>query len=513
MDLTNNLSSKKFFVFNLVLLGAIFGFVLAFLTFACSSGPGDAQSKLTAKAQETNVVVPANALETAESVQSAVRAVADKVVPSVVQLKTVSVRKQQIPNFNGIPWEFFFGPNNPRGGGEGGNEQEYRAQGLGSGIIVRKDANTYFVLTNNHVVSDEQGKAVDEIVIETDTGKEFPAKLLGRDDRRDLAMVSFQSSENLPLAVLGDSNEVDVGDWAIAVGNPLGFASSVTMGIISAVGRTGGPGNNINDFIQTDASINQGNSGGALVNIRGEVIGINMWIASSSGGGSVGLGFAIPINNAKRTIEEFISKGEISDGWLGVSLMDISKDSQVIKALNLDGIHGVLASDVFIDSPAEKAGILPGDFIIKVDNKEMLNINRLQQTVGDLKPGETHVFTVIRDGKTQEFKVKIDIRNNDIAAQNKKLWPGFYVHTIDDDLRTIFKLDKNASGLVVVRVIEQSPAAIINLQRGDIITEINDTPVKDIASFYRVLREKAVNEFWADIEREGSKLETMKYKK
>ncbi|MDR3302728.1 MAG: Do family serine endopeptidase [Spirochaetaceae bacterium] len=518
MDLAKNLSSKKFFIFNLVLFGAIFGFALAFLTFSCtgsSSASGGSPTKLTAQAQNADIVVPADSLAVAESVQGAFRAVADKVVPSVVQLKTVSVRRQQIPNFNGIPWEFFFGPNSPRGGDGGNGErgQEYRAQGLGSGIIVRQDGNTYFVLTNNHVVTDEQGKAVDEIAIETNTGKEFPAKLVGRDERRDLAMVSFSSSEKFPLAVLGDSDAARVGDWAIAVGNPLGFSSSVTMGIISAVGRTGGPGNNINDFIQTDASINQGNSGGALVNIRGEVIGVNMWIASSSGGGSVGLGFSIPINNAKRTIGDFISKGEINDGWLGVSLMDISRDNQVMKDLQLDGLHGALASDVFIDSPADKAGIMPGDFITKVDGKEMQNLNRLMQTVGDLKPGETHTFTAVRDGATQDFKVKIEVRSNEVASQNKKLWPGVYVHSIDDELRTQMKLDKNISGLMVVRVIEQSPAAVINLQRGDIISAINDTPVKDVASFYKALREKAQKEFWADVERGDSKLQTMRYKR
>jgi Do/DeqQ family serine protease len=515
MDLTKKLSSKKIFVFNLVLLGTIFGFVLAFLTFSCSA-KGDGAQKLTAKAEETRVAVPASSLATAESLQNAFRAVADKVVPSVVQLKTVSVRRQQVPNFNGIPWEFFFGPNGPRGGSGGderGSEQEYRAQGLGSGIIVRQEGNTYYVLTNNHVVTDEQGKPVDEISIETDAKGDYPAKLVGRDERRDLAMVSFTSTEKQPLAVLGDSNEVDVGDWAIAVGNPLGFASSVTMGIVSAVGRTGGPGNNINDFIQTDASINQGNSGGALVNIRGEVIGVNMWIASSSGGGSVGLGFAIPINNAKRTIDEFISKGEISDGWLGVSLMDIAGDNSMLDALGLKGKHGALASDVFIDSPADKAGIKPGDFIIRVDGKDMANINRLMQTVGDLRTGETHSFIAIRDGVEQEFKVKIETRSNDVAAANKKIWPGVYVHPVDDSIRNSLKLGKDVSGLVVVRVIEQSPAAIINLQRGDIVTAVNGTPVKDIASFYKVLREKTAHEFWLDVQRGDSKLETMKYKK
>ena len=285
------------------------------------------------------------------------------------------------------------------------------------------------------------------------------------------------------------------------------------MGIVSAVGRTGGPGDNINDYIQTDASINQGNSGGALVNIRGEIIGINMWIASSSGGGSVGLGFAIPINNAKRTIEEFINKGAVSDGWLGVSLTDIERDSEVIKDLKLEGKRGALASDVFIGSPAAKGGVQPGDFITHVNGREMANITRLQQAVSELKPGETYTFTVIRDGAPRELRVKIDARNNEVAGENNKLWPGVYAHPVTEDLRSALKLAKDASGLVVVRVVEKSPAAIINLQRGDMITAVNDIPVRDLSSFYRALRENASKEFWVSIVRGDAKLDTMKYKR
>jgi Do/DeqQ family serine protease len=507
MDIIKKLSSKKFFIFNLVLIGAFFGFALAFLSFSCTG----AASKNAAHAQQQPVIIPESSLATAESIQTAFRAVAEKVIPQVVQLKTVSVRKQTLPNFNGVPWEFFFGPNTPRDG-EGGDGREFRSQGLGSGIIVRKNGDTYYALTNNHVVSDGQS-VVDEIVVETEGGKEFPAKLVGRDGRRDLAMVSFQTTEKLALATLGDSEKVSVGDWAIAVGNPLGFSSSVTMGIVSAVGRTGGPGDNINDYIQTDASINQGNSGGALVNIRGEIIGINMWIASSSGGGSVGLGFAIPINNAKRTIEEFINKGSVSDGWLGVSLTDIEKDSEVIKDLKLEGKRGALASDVFIGSPAAKGGVQPGDFITHVNGREMANITRLQQAVSELKPGETYAFTVIRDGSPRELRVKIDARNNEVAGENNKLWPGVYAHPVTDDLRNALKLPKDASGLVVVRVVPKSPAAIINLQRGDLITAVNDIPVRDLASFYRAMRENAAKEFWVSVVRGDAKLDTMKYKR
>ncbi|MDR3343658.1 MAG: Do family serine endopeptidase [Treponema sp.] len=502
MNLIQKLSSKNLFVFNLVLIGVIFGFSLAFLSFSCSTP----QAK-KAQAEENPVTIPRDALAMAEGLQTAFRSIADKVLPSVVELKTVSIRRQQVPNFNGIPWEFFFGPRDgaPNGNGQG-QEREYRSQGLGSGIIVRRDNDTYYVLTNNHVVGD-----ANEISVAVNNGTEYPAELVGKDERKDLAMVSFKTTDVHPLAVLGDSDAVKVGDWAIAVGNPLGFMSSVTMGIVSAVGRTGGPGNNINDFIQTDTSINQGNSGGALVNIRGEVIGINTWIASSSGGGSVGLGFAIPINNTKRSVEEFISSGEISYGWLGVSLIDLDRD--ITRALGIEGKRGALASQVFLDSPADKGGIRPGDFITQVNGKEVRDMNHLTRMVGDLKPGDNAAFVVLRDSASKNLDVRIEVRSNTVAAENKKLWPGVYVVPLTDAIRSTLQLDKNAQGLYVAQVIAETPAAIIGLQRGDRITDINGTPVKDLAAFYKLLRERTNSELWFTVMRGDSSLETLRFKR
>ncbi|MDR2101983.1 MAG: Do family serine endopeptidase [Treponema sp.] len=500
MNLAQKLSSKNFLIFNLVLIGVIFGFSLAFLSFSCSTP----QSQKTAQAQENAVVIPQNALTVAEDLQNAFRAVADKVLPSVVELKTVSIRRQQVPNFNGIPWEFFFGPQNGTPGEEG-QEREYRSQGLGSGIIVRQDRDAYYVLTNNHVVVD-----VNEILVVTNDGKEYTAELVGKDERKDLAMVSFKSNDHFPLAVLGDSDSLKVGDWAIAVGSPLGLMSTVTMGIISAVGRTGGPAGNINDFIQTDASINQGNSGGALVNIRGEVIGINTWIASS-GGGSVGLGFAIPINNAKRSVEELISSGEISYGWLGVSLVDPDRDT--LQALGLEGKRGALANQVFLGSPADKGGIRPGDFITHIDGKEVRGMNALTLAVGDTRPGDRAAFTVIRDGAVQEIQVRIEARSDTVAADNKKLWPGVYTVPLTESIRSSLRLDKNAQGLYVAQVVAETPAAIIGLQRGDRIIGINGETVRDLASFFRLLREKADKELWFNFIRGDTTLETLKFKR
>jgi len=495
------LSSKNLFIFNLVLIGAIFGFSLAFLSFSCST-PGGPR----VRAQENPVIIPEDALAVAESLQTALNAVSEKMLPSVIELKTVSVRRQRVPNFNGIPWEFFFGP---RDRGQDGQEREYRSQGLGSGIIVRFKDGVYYALTNHHVIDDAT-----EINVATKDGREYPAELVGKDERKDLAMISFKTNDYYPLAALGDSDKVNVGDWAIAIGNPLGeqFSFSVTMGIISAVGRIGGPGGNINDFIQTDAPINQGNSGGPLVNIRGEVIGINTWIASNiSGGGNVGLGFAIPINNVKRSIDEFIETGTTSYGWLGVSLMEPSRETMA--SLGIENRRGALAAHVFLDSPADKGGIRPGDFITHVNGREARGVQPLQMIVGDLKPGDNATFTVIRDRQSREIRVRIEERTDQVASDNRKLWPGVTVVPLTDQIRRSMELDDNARGLFVAQVVSGSPADIVGLRQGDRISAINGETVSDIAAFYRVLREKTNTELWFGIIRSDATLETLKYKR
>jgi Do/DeqQ family serine protease len=500
MNLMQKLSSKNLLVFNLVLIGAIFGFSLAFLSFSCST-PGS-----RVRAQESKVVIPEDALAVAEALQTTFHAVSEKMLPSVVELKTVSVRKQQTPNFNGIPWEFFFGPRDRE---QNDREREYRSQGLGSGIIVRQKDGVYYALTNNHVVDE-----ANEITVAVKEGKEYTAQLVGKDERKDLAMVSFKTNDYYPLAALGDSDSVTVGDWAIAIGNPLGeqFSFSVTMGIVSAVGRTGGPGGNINDFIQTDAPINQGNSGGPLINIRGEVIGINTWIASNqTGGGNVGLGFAIPINNVKRSIDEFIETGTTKYGWLGVSLMEAGKET--ITGLGLENKRGALASQVFLGSPADKGGIKPGDFITHVNGKEARGVQQLQMMVGDLRPGDNATFTVIRDKQAKDIKVRIETRTEQVASDNKKLWPGVTVVPLNDQIRQSMELDKDAKGLFVAQVISGTPADIIGIKQGDRITAVNGVTVNDIAAFYKVLRENTNTELWFGMLRNDSSVESLKFKR
>jgi S1-C subfamily serine protease len=294
------------------------------------------------------------------------------------------------------------------------------------------------------------------------------------------------------------------------MGTPMGYASSVTQGIVSATGRTGSSIGNISDFIQTDAAINQGNSGGPLVNIYGEIIGINTWIASSSGG-SQGLGFSIPINNIKKAIDDFIQDGKVTYGWMGVSLVEITEEYK--KALGVEGQKGAFASQVFIDSPAAKGGLKPGDYVIELNGKQVKDVDQLVREVGDLTVGESAVFTVIRDGKELTLTCVIESRNDSVVSDSSKQWPGFVALPLTDDLKKELKItDNKVEGVVVSNLQSKSPASALGLQSGDVILTVNDVEVKTIEDFYSVLADEATKEVWYDIYRNGMKMSTLKYK-
>ena len=439
-----------------------------------------------------------------EKMQQANRELTSSVLPSVVTIDVVEMRKIKDPfGFGNSPFHFFFG--NPDGDDEEGGTREYKAQGMGSGFIVRKTGNTYYALTNQHVI----GNATD-ISVMLYGGKEIKAKLIGSDTRKDIALVSFESTEDIPLAKLGDSDEVQVGDLAFAIGSPMGYVSSVTQGMISAVGRHGGPNKgNVNDFIQTDAAINQGNSGGPLVNIYGEVIGINTWIASSSGG-SQGLGFSIPINNVKKAIDDFINNGALQYGWLGVQLVQVDKD--FLASLKIENGEGALAAQVFLGSPADKAGIMPGDFIIELNGKHIKSVDNLVRDVGDLLAGETAVFKVIRDTKTITIEAKIEARDEKIVENSSKLWPGFTPVPITDEVIEKLKLEKGQKGVVIASILPKSPGIIMGLKQSDVIVGVCDRKISNIAEFYKELS-VASKEVWFDIIREGQNLSTVRFKK
>jgi serine protease Do len=399
------------------------------------------------------------------------------------------------------PFEFFFGPQ-----GNNGNqpqEREFRRSGLGSGVIVKRDGKKVYVLTNEHVVGDAE-----EIKISLADDRGFDAKLVGKDDKRDLALVVFETSDTIPVAVLGDSDDLYVGDWVLAIGNPLGFESSVTAGIVSAIGRASMPGAamaSFTDYIQTDAAINQGNSGGALVNMNGEVVGINTWIASPSGG-NIGLGFAIPINNAKRVIDDFITSGKVEYGWLGITVGDASP--QVAEDLGIDDYSGGFVYGVFEKSPADKAGLLPGDFITNIDGINISDSNHVLRIVGNLAPGENVNFRIVRGGVIKNLTVTIKARDDEkvIAQRADRIWPGLSVAAITEDIRDQLELPARVGKVIIGMVDEGSKADIAGLQSGDIIQVINDEKIDNVSDFYNAINDTSKRKLVFEIYRQGTEI-------
>ena len=468
---------------------------------SCNFNRGSANvafAQSNTQATERSSVLPSDSLSVVQALQSNFRSISSNVLPAVVEVDVKTKTKSQSYNpFKDLP--FFFGMPDEE------NEREYESSALGSGVIVRKTNDTVYVLTNNHVTENATS-----IKIKLNDEREFTGTLIGSDERIDIALISFKTNEEITVAKLGDSDEVQQGDIVLALGSPLGYFASVTQGIVSATGRDGGGIGSISDFIQTDAAINQGNSGGPLVNIYGEVVGINTWIASSSGG-SQGLGFSIPINNIKTAIDQFISDGKVSYGWLGVSLLDVDQDYKDELGIG-KSTNGALVAEVFIGSPAMKAGMQAGDFIIKVNGKAMKDSSQLVREVGSIQAGKEATVTVKRGGSTVDIKVNMDERNNEIASDNRKLWPGFIATPLTDEIRKSLKLESKVKGVVVSNLQAKTPAAVLRLDDGDIITAVNGTKVTSVQEFYEALNTVGKDEIWFDIYSEGHTISTGRYK-
>lgn len=466
---------KKLFVVNLILSGLIIGFVLSVTLFSCSTQV-EPSSRVSAQDRGSS-----GGQATLREMQNTFREISAIALPSVVRIDVEQVRRQNDRPTDEAPWfDFFFGEPD---GDDGDGGREFRTQGLGSGVIVRRDGSTHYVLTNAHVIGD-----ADEITVTLDDGEEFSAELVGQDTRKDLALISFPSDDDLPVAALGNSDQLQVGDWVLAIGSPFGFQSTVTAGIVSAVDRRGGPAGNISDFIQTDAAINRGNSGGALINLDGQVVGINTWITSQTGG-SVGLGFSIPINNVVRSIDDFIETGAVRYGWLGVSIRSVN--DEIAASMRLDTRRGALVHHVFLDSPADEGGLLPGDFVTVINGVDVDDSDELVLEVGELPVGEDAVFEIVRYGEEMTIEVRIGERESEaqIANLNSRLFPGFTVFPLTDDLRTEGELPRGTEGVVVSSVENRTPGAAAGVRVGDVITGIAGSPVRDMADFYRGINE------------------------
>jgi serine protease Do len=404
---------------------------------------------------------------------------AKKLTPVVVNVSTTQAVEAERGGGPGSPfqpgdprgefWRRFFGGQSPRG--------PSRQQSLGSGFIIDRDGS---ILTNNHVVENAQ-----KITVKLSDGRDFEAKVIGRDPKTDIAIIKIDAKGDLPIAPLGDSDRLEVGEWVMAIGNPFGLDSTVTSGIVSAKGRHIGAGP-YDNFIQTDASINPGNSGGPLINLRGEVVGINTAIFSQSGG-NIGIGFATPINSAKEIVPELKSKGKITRGWLGVSIQSVTPD--LANTLGLEKSRGALVAEVLKDGPAERAGIKVGDVIVDFDGTEIKDSNELPTIVARTRPDKQVRVKLLRDRKELSIPVTInELKETEVvaAAKGEKGELGLTVQKMTPELAESLNLDK-AQGVVITSVEAGSPADEAGLQKGDVIVEVDRKPVRDVGDFRKAL--------------------------
>ncbi|MBW1773953.1 MAG: DegQ family serine endoprotease [Deltaproteobacteria bacterium] len=404
---------------------------------------------------------------------------AEKARPGVVNIRTVKSMKGGGPVFRHFfgnpysdqkPFRGFPGPS-PRGHAP----RDFRQQSLGSGFIMDREGH---IVTNNHVIAD-----ADKIVVKLSNGKEFDAKVVGRDPKTDLALIKIPASKDFTPLKIGNSEKLRVGTWVIAIGSPFGLEQTVTAGIVSAKGRTIGAGP-YDDFIQTDASINPGNSGGPLLDLNGNVVGINTAIMSG-GGGNDGVGFAIPVNMAEEVIAQLMEKGKVTRAWLGVGIQDLNPE--LAKYYKMKDRRGVLVSQVYEGDPADKGGIKPGDIILSVDGKNVSSSRELSMTIANAKVGEKARIKILRNGKKDTVSVELAKRSDsDVperlgSKKNDDL--GLELAELDHETAKQLGLPEKEEGVIVTNVDSEGKGASAGIQRGDLIKEVNRTPVKDLKGF------------------------------
>ena len=404
-------------------------------------------------------MVPASFSELAEQVRPGV--VNIQVVKQVKNVAFGSRNRPGSPFGDDNPFGDFFGPFF-----EGNPQVAPEQRGVGSGFVMSRDG---YILTNNHVVED-----ADQIKVKLANGKEYEAKVVGRDPKTDLALVKIDGVSDLHALAMGNSDDLKVGSWVVAVGSPFGLEQTVTAGIVSAKGRVIGSGP-YDNFIQTDASINPGNSGGPLINTRGEVVGINTAIVAQG----KGIGFAIPINMAKDVAPQLQEKGHVTRGWFGVSIQEMNPE--LAKSFGLKENKGALVAEVVPGSPAEKAGIERGDVITEFDGKEVTESKGLPQIVASTPVGKSVAVKLWRNGKGLDRQVKVaemaeSVEIAKTPSHNKTL--GITVQNLTPEMARKLRL-REQTGAVVTRVEPGSPAADAGIQTGDIIREVNRKPVKD----------------------------------
>jgi serine protease Do len=394
--------------------------------------------------------------------------------PAVVNISTVSKKKLVQPYFEISPFfdDFFGGRQRP---------QYRRENSLGSGFIINPEG---YIITNDHVVRDAES-----IQVKLSDERVYNARVVGSDPKSDIAVIRIEAKEKLPTAVLGDSDKLLVGQWAVAIGNPFGLDRTVTVGVISATGRSNMGIETYENFIQTDASINPGNSGGPLLNVYGEVVGINTAIVAAG----QGIGFAIPINMAKQIVSQLISKGNVTRGWLGVSIQPVT--AEVAQSFGLKKAQGALVSDIMAGSPAERAGIRQGDIITSFDGKEIKDPRQLQLVVAETPIGKQVPVELFRDGQSQKVTLAIGNADTAAAARPKSTAPeaGWFGLAVDELPKN--RQVRGLGGVVVTAVEPEGMAAEAGIERGDVIMSVNQKRIASVADYAKAMK---------DAERKGS---------
>jgi len=430
---------------------------------------------------------PTNEFATVQQTSKAFTRIAKQVIPAVVFIKVEqTVESGQVLTpfefnnpfdlFNDDFFERFFGQRYPHMK----RPRKYKQMGQGSGFIFSEEG---YILTNHHVVGN-----ADKITVKLKDDREFEAKIVGTDPKSDVAIIKIEGKKDLPVLPFGNSDTLEVGEWVMAIGNPFGLSHTMTVGVVSAKGRTSVGITDYEDFIQTDAAINPGNSGGPLVNMDGEVVGINSAIFSKSGG-YMGIGFAIPINMVKQIEDQLITKGSVTRGYLGVVIQDLTED--LVKSFDLEDTHGVLIAEVTENSPAHKAGIKRGDVVVEFDGKKVKNVGQFRNMVALTPPHSKTELVINRNGKKKVLTVRLGEQDKDMMVEGvtqtdtiKQL--GFTVQNLSKDLARQFGYE-NLKGVLVSEVVPGSPAQLAGIRSGTLILEVNRKPIKNTNEFLKAL--------------------------